>query len=368
MNFIDYLTKTALSMTISGNTGISPFLTLLLLGVVEVANPELLNMGETMEAILASWYSIAILSILTLCELIGKCIPAVDEIIDSVEVFVVPALSVLATMGTVGVFDAVVTATTGGADEADILSPSEGERNLGEVSDGFLTAWKVFLVLFGIVLSLLIHFFKMIIRVVGLVCCMGCCQPCITIIEATIVCCGVVFAILVGPIAIVLCAMFLIAATYALIYKCRQRKDNAGQDQATGNNTNNTTSPSNVPMNPSPGTMPNSQPATIPAINDTKGNQPTGQSGIPSTAKDNGPDVENPSLPPPVAPSAPQGDEPVTYAEVTPMAPPAVNPNFVPSDKPETNAEIPIAVAVEVVTPHRNDDPKSNPKNSAIIY
>merc|ERR1719463_582940 len=65
-------------------------------------NPELLNMGSTMEIVLASWWSIGILGVLTLVETIGKCIPAIDELIDSAEVFIVPVISVLASLATMG--------------------------------------------------------------------------------------------------------------------------------------------------------------------------------------------------------------------------------------------------------------------------
>merc|ERR1712241_1500836 len=55
-----------------------------------------------MEVALASWWSIGILGLLTLGETIGKCIPAIDELIDSAEVFVVPVISVLASLATMG--------------------------------------------------------------------------------------------------------------------------------------------------------------------------------------------------------------------------------------------------------------------------
>ena len=75
--FFDYISSSALSLVVSGNTGISPFLTLFVLGLVEMGNPELLNMGETMEVALASWWSIGILGLLTAGETVGKCIVSV---------------------------------------------------------------------------------------------------------------------------------------------------------------------------------------------------------------------------------------------------------------------------------------------------
>ena len=64
MGAFDYVTSSAVSLTVSGNTGISPFLTLLLLGIIEKADPELLNMDGFIEKILSSWVSIAVLVVL----------------------------------------------------------------------------------------------------------------------------------------------------------------------------------------------------------------------------------------------------------------------------------------------------------------
>ena len=65
MGALDYLSSSAVSLTVAGNTGISPFLTLLMLGIIEKADPELLNMDGFMEKILSNWLGIAVLSILT---------------------------------------------------------------------------------------------------------------------------------------------------------------------------------------------------------------------------------------------------------------------------------------------------------------
>lgn len=351
MSFWDYLSSSALSLTVSGNTGISPFLTLLLLGIVENFDPTLLNMGGTMEAVLASWYSIAILSILSLLEIVGKCIPAVDEIIDSVQVFVVPVLSVFGTLGTVGVFDLIM--GSGEEDNGDAVPMDEdGQRMLGDAGENFLTFWKVFLVIWGIGLALLIHFFKMIIRISGLVLCMGCCQPCITILEITCVCCGVVFAIFIRQIAVILCIIFLLAAAYTIKVKCFTKKEEEeAQVGANNNQSSNGTDPPK-PLAPE-------QPAKT-AI-DEKGDN----------AGDSPPDVENPppyaptskndetyanggENPPPMAPPA----EAVPYAEVIPVPPPpASNPNYV-------DVETPVAVAV-AVTEEETHQSKSIPDDQS---
>ena len=223
-----YLSSSALSLTMAGNTGISPFLTLFLLALVEKIEPEWLNMGELAENLLTSWWALILLGILSAAEILSKCIPALDEIVDSIEVFVVPILSVLATLSTLGMLPA----------------PSNGERLLEEsvvvVADengsgtnfaaAFLIATKVVLVIAGMVLSLLIHLLKMIIRIASLTCSAGCCQPCITMIEIAAVCVCVVVAILSPLFAMIACGLFFVGAWYVVTVKCCCKKDKDDDD------------------------------------------------------------------------------------------------------------------------------------------
>jgi hypothetical protein len=332
----DYIMSSALSLTVSGNVGISPFLTLLLLGVAEISDQSLLNMGNTMEAILGSWYSIVILSILTLLEVIGKCIPAIDAFIDSAEVFVVPVLSVLGTLGTFGVFD-LIAGSKPIEENGDMIPMDEERRMLGESGEAWLTALKVILVLWGMGLALLLHFFKMILRISGLILCMGCCQPCITILEIIVVCCGLFFAIFIRQIAVVLCILILLAAAYTIHVKyCTKKEEEEGQ------NDNGSTEQPKVPT---------TEPTAI-SITDEKGDD----------AGESPPDVENPppyvpsskqndfntggginsDIPSPIAPpSAPPVVDVVSISAMTPLQPPpATNPNYV------IDVEAPVAIAV----------------------
>ena len=82
MGALDYLTTTALSMTVSGNTGVAPFTTLFITGFIERMDPDLLAMEGWTEKVLASWWSLAVFGVLTVLEFIGKCVPIIDEIID----------------------------------------------------------------------------------------------------------------------------------------------------------------------------------------------------------------------------------------------------------------------------------------------
>mmetsp|Transcript_4018 Transcript_4018/g.9575 ORF Transcript_4018/g.9575 Transcript_4018/m.9575 type:complete len:315 (-) Transcript_4018:133-1077(-) len=240
----DFISSAAVSLTMAGNTGISPFLTLFLLGVIEMAKPELLNMGPTMELILASWWSVGVLGVLTIAEMVGKCIPAVDEVIDSAEVFVVPAISIFATLATMGMFPVpegsqadvglgqnidVAGIFAGGGEGGnrylqDELDPYQDENTF---SEGFMTFTTIILVGIGMGLALAIHLFKMFIRVSSLMCSGGCCQPGITIMEYVVVVFGVILAILAPVVAIVASIAFMVAAGYIIRKKCcKNNKDN----------------------------------------------------------------------------------------------------------------------------------------------
>lgn len=119
-----YLSSSALSLTAAANMGISPVLPIYLLGLVGFLNSDLLNMGDLLDTILASWCSLIVLGLLALGEIVCKCIPALDEVIDSVEVFVVPILSVVATMG--------LLPSPSGESEIEVESESDGFRYLQE--------------------------------------------------------------------------------------------------------------------------------------------------------------------------------------------------------------------------------------------
>lgn len=302
--FFDYVTSSAVSLTVSGNTGISPFLTLFLVGIIEISDPELLNMDGTIEKILASWYSIAIFGLLTVLEFIGKCVPVIDEFIDSVEIFIVPIFSTLGSLGSLGLLDLAAEVATGGG------------RQLSAGGTA-LTILKVILVIVGICLALLIHLFKMLIRLVGLTCCAGCCQPFITVVETGCVLTGVLVAIFVREIAIVTAIFLFIAAGYVIKKSCCSKTDEEGQPAAgspanTGNLSQDTNN-SNKQKEDKPD-------EEIPAQNST---------GIVV-----------------IQPSAPA--EEYKIDDVIPIPPPAMNPDYVDEEAANKSAENPVVVAQRV--------------------
>ena len=89
---VDTIANTAFSFTLSGNSGISPFLTMFLIGLVGKIQPEYLNFDENMEKIMTSWQSICFWTVMTILESVGKCVPVIDQVIDSAETFIVPVL------------------------------------------------------------------------------------------------------------------------------------------------------------------------------------------------------------------------------------------------------------------------------------
>lgn len=243
---LDYMISSSVSLTVAGTTGISPFLTLFLLGIIEKSDPTVLNMSGTIETILASWISIFVLGVFTVGDFVGKCVPVIDEAIDSVEVFVVPVLSVLGSLGTLGLLDLVAKGADGDVDVVAIATgiataaansaendsnsiegtvfDVEGESSTNNEPD-FLMVWKGVVILLGIFLSLSIHIFKMIMRIIGLACSGGCCSPCFTIVEVTITTLGVMLAVFIQPIAIVMVILLLFAAGFAINRKCIRKKD-----------------------------------------------------------------------------------------------------------------------------------------------
>lgn len=221
MAFFDYLSASALSLVVSGNTGISPFLSLWIVGICERVDPTLLNMTGNMEALLSSWPALIVLGVMTLLEFLAKCIPVIDEIVDSAMVFLVPVMSAIGSLSTFGVFDSIyqnledidmsnveVNYEYDDAGEGRMLEEgAEGENSVGSSALMFL---QVMLVTIGIGMALLIHLFKMLVRLFG----EGCLTNFITIVETTWIAASITIAIYIRPIAIGVAIILGFAAAY----------------------------------------------------------------------------------------------------------------------------------------------------------
>lgn len=214
MNLLDWLSATAVSFTISGNTGIAPFSSLFLVGLLEATNPDLLNMDGTIERMLSSWYGLIILGILSILEFVGKCVPVIDEIIDSALTFVVPIFSILGSLSTFGLFSMVNNggdADAAAGDDVTAAMDDQGRRHLS-VASGTLVFFQVIVVAIGIVLALCLHGIKMLVRLLG----EGCLTNCITVLEYTWIGLSITLAVFVREIAICIAILFCFVAVYMI--------------------------------------------------------------------------------------------------------------------------------------------------------
>ena len=201
------------SLVVGGNTGINPCLTLFLVGCIEKADPDLLNMEGTIEDLLSSWPSLIILGIATVLEFVGNCVPVLDQIIDSAMAFVVPIMSILGSLSTFGLF-------------SQFTASDQENRQLGGAGSGVLIFFQVILVLCGIVLALSLHFFKMLVRLLG----EGCLTGLLTALEVMWTCCVITVVIFIKPVAIVVAALLCFAAVHAIKKKWFGKKDEEDDD------------------------------------------------------------------------------------------------------------------------------------------
>jgi Domain of unknown function (DUF4126) len=163
MGLLNWLSTIAVSWTVSGNTGVCPFLSLFLVGVMEKIDPTLLNMDGTIENILSSWLSIVVLGIMTVLEFVGKCIPVVDAVIDSAMTFVVPIFSILGSLSTFGLFHLAAAAES---DAATSDGSGNGRRELS-IASGALVVLQICILVVGVALALSMHAVKMLVRLMG---------------------------------------------------------------------------------------------------------------------------------------------------------------------------------------------------------
>ena len=214
---MDLLVSSAVGLVMAGNSGVSSFLTLFLMGCLQKYDDSLLAMDETLENILASWPSLVVLGILTLLEFIAMCVPVVDEITDTALTFIVPIVSGIATLGTFGLYNL--------NDNSEETGDSN-RRQLGEVSDAFLTVWQCTMVIFGVGLGLTMHLFKMLVRLIG----EGWLTNILTILETSWTITTVIMAIFIRQVAIVIAAGLLVAAVWHWKRKWQQHRNETTTD------------------------------------------------------------------------------------------------------------------------------------------
>ena len=218
MGALQYISASALSVTLGGNSGVAPFLTLFIVGIIERVDPNQLNMEEWVSKAVASWPSIAVLGALTIVEFIAKCVPCVDAVYESSMMFVAPILSVFGSVSAFGLFNAVpeqqsrtlyaqYNMTDAHFHNDNMEEFNDDHRRLAEKSGG-LVFLQVMLCFVGVIIAFLVHLFKLLMRVIG----EGCCTCCITSVEYTWTVTSVIITILIVPIAIVTAIILIVAA------------------------------------------------------------------------------------------------------------------------------------------------------------
>ncbi|EJK54572.1 hypothetical protein THAOC_25790 [Thalassiosira oceanica] len=224
---VSTVANAAFALTLNGNAGLSPFLCMLLLGIASRASPDDLPLGDTMAEVLGSIPALGFWAAMTIFEYVGKCVPVLDQVVDSIEVFVVPVLSALGSLAAFGSFDHGDGSAGDNGGNNDGGDERRRGRRLGATS-GVAVFFRVVLVLFGSMLALSMHFFKMLMRLVG----EGCLTCCITVLEASIVCTTVLASIFVRQFAIVTCFAFLSAALFNAKRRHERRKEKLAKEAA----------------------------------------------------------------------------------------------------------------------------------------
>jgi len=170
---------------------------------------------------LSSWWGLTLFGVLTTLEFVGKCVPCVDALIDSVEIFIVPVISIFGSLSTFGLF---ATAGSTSNDPNEDPSQQQNQRELGGITDGVLIFVKVLLCVVGITLALLVHLFKLLVRLIG----EGWCTCCITIVEYTWLVVSLCLAIFIRPIAIAIAVVLVFSAITGFLKRKKALKQDEG--------------------------------------------------------------------------------------------------------------------------------------------
>eukprot|EP00545_Synedropsis_sp_CCMP1620_P003365 CAMPEP_0119007070 /NCGR_PEP_ID=MMETSP1176-20130426/2748_1 /TAXON_ID=265551 /ORGANISM="Synedropsis recta cf, Strain CCMP1620" /LENGTH=261 /DNA_ID=CAMNT_0006959133 /DNA_START=39 /DNA_END=824 /DNA_ORIENTATION=- len=215
MGFFDTLSAAAVSFTVAGNTGVSPFLCLFMVGLIERVDEGALNMGGTIETLLSSWPSLVLLGIMTVLEFVSMCVPVVDEIVDSIMIFIIPVISTVGSMSTFGLMT---------------QSAADGDHRELSAASGALILFQVCVVGVGIILALAIHALKMLVRLIG----EGWLTNCLAVLEATWIVTTITMAIFIRQIAILVAITICCAAVFSIkrnYLDKRNKNDQALADQ-----------------------------------------------------------------------------------------------------------------------------------------
>ena len=180
----DLLQSLAIMTVGAGNAGITPFLSLFTLSALG-------QTGGGNTAWLSEPSSFGALLVLTLVEFVVKCIPALDSFVDQAMTFIVPFVSCISVIATM-------------PEELE----SEGRRLLDGGGSGFdwLLVAQILLLSFAVVLSVVIHLTKLLVRLAGV----GWLTSTLTVIESVFVAVSTVAAVYIRPLSLVFALIFLL--------------------------------------------------------------------------------------------------------------------------------------------------------------
>ncbi|KAL3942443.1 MAG: hypothetical protein SGBAC_003366 [Bacillariaceae sp.] len=178
------------------------------MGCIERYDPDLLNMGETMDKLLASMPALIVLGFLAFCEFLAMCIPVIDELVDGCMTLIVPFVSIVSTLGTWGLYlpDELTEA-------ADLLNGDIGsnstrmleETEFGEDLKQDIGFAQIFALVTGVAVALAVHLLKMLVRLFG----EGWLTNILAILEVIIVTFGILVVVFIQYVAILFAAGLL---------------------------------------------------------------------------------------------------------------------------------------------------------------
>jgi hypothetical protein len=242
MNSIsDLISSASITTTIAGNIGVSPFLTMLLIGIIDQSlknnKDDVQNLvPEDLQSFISSYGAISFWSIMSILEMVGKCIPVVDEMVDSAEVFIVPVMSILGTLSTFGLYDQGNNFDNNNNRRTRMLNNEGGNiDNLGSsVTTAAIRVVQSLVVILGVGLAISIHFLKMLIRMIGV----GWATQALTIVEIVFCVATVCISVFVQKFAIFMAVVFIVMMVFSMRKQWKKYKDerNATSNNSEGNN------------------------------------------------------------------------------------------------------------------------------------
>jgi len=215
LTFDDIITM-CVSLSLAGSCGMAPFLSILVIGILQKTFPSLLDMHDSIRLLLSSTVSLLFLGIMAILQVLASCKAAtrMSHIFNSTNVVIVPIMSICATLSTLGMFE---------YNKSNFEEDDSRERRLTytlTLSTQFI--FQTILITLGIFLSISIHMFRMLIRNVVLE---SSSKFVLTFIETCICIISVVLVVIYNKAAIGVCLTFQLAAIFNVKKRFQQKHE-----------------------------------------------------------------------------------------------------------------------------------------------